>query len=42
MERLCRHMDAAIFDFIGVNRWNREYKLLAIEQAAAAMVRAGG
>jgi Multimeric flavodoxin WrbA len=39
MERLCRHLHARIYDFIGVNRWNKEYKLAAIGEAAAAMVR---
>ena len=39
MERLCRHLSAKIYDFIGVNRWNREYKLAAIKEAAASMVK---
>lgn len=39
MERLCRHLGADIFDFIGVNRWNREYKIAAVRAAAAALVR---
>lgn len=39
MERLCRHLSAKIYDFIGVNRWNRDYKLAAIGEAAASMVR---
>jgi multimeric flavodoxin WrbA len=39
MERLCRHLSAKIYDFIGVNRWNKDYKLTAIEEAAASMVR---
>ena len=39
MERLCRHLRADLYDFIGVNRWNREYKIAAIEEAAASMVR---
>jgi len=38
MERLCRHLNARIYDFIGVNRWNKEYKLIAISEAAASMV----
>lgn len=38
MERLCRHLSAKIYDFIGVNRWNREYKITAIGEAAASMV----
>ncbi|MBE6830284.1 MAG: NAD(P)H-dependent oxidoreductase [Ruminococcaceae bacterium] len=39
MERLCRHLSAKIYDFIGVNRWNSSYKIAAIEEAAASMVR---
>lgn len=38
LERLCHHLHAKIFDYIGVNRWNREYKLIAIKAAAKAMV----
>jgi hypothetical protein len=38
MERLCRHLHADIYDFIGVNRWNKDYKLVAIREAAATMV----
>ncbi|MGA2547989.1 MAG: flavodoxin family protein [Rectinemataceae bacterium] len=38
MERLCRHLRAEIFDFVGVNRWNKEYKLVTISAAAAALV----
>lgn len=38
MERLCRHLSAKIYDFIGVNRWNRDYKIAAITEAAASMV----
>jgi len=38
MERLCRHLRANIYDFIGVNRWNKDYKLAAIGEAAASMV----
>jgi multimeric flavodoxin WrbA len=37
MERLCKHLRARIFDYIGVNRWNKEYKLVAIRSAAKAM-----
>jgi multimeric flavodoxin WrbA len=39
MERLCRHLNANIYDFIGVNRWNKEYKLTAISEAASSIVR---
>jgi multimeric flavodoxin WrbA len=37
MERLCRHLRARIFDYIGVNRWNKEYKLAAVRSAAEAI-----
>ena len=37
MERFCRHMGALIFDFIGINRWNNDYKKLAAYAAARAM-----
>lgn len=37
MERLCRHLRARIFDYIGVNRWNKDYKLAAIRSAAKAI-----
>ena len=37
MERLCRHLRARIFDYIGVNRWNVDYKLAAIRSAAKAL-----
>ena len=37
MERLCRHLKAEVFDFVGVNRWNSAYKLVAIGSAAAAL-----
>lgn len=39
MERLCRHLHANIFDYIGVNRWNKDYKIAAISEAAAALTR---
>ncbi len=39
MERLCHHLNAKIYDFIGVNRWNKDYKLAAISEAAASMAR---
>ncbi len=38
MERLCRHLHANIYDYIGVNRWNRDYKLVAISEAVATML----
>ena len=41
MERLCRHLKAEIFDFVGVNRRSREYKLETIRAAAAALATRG-
>jgi multimeric flavodoxin WrbA len=38
MERWIDHVRARKFDLIPVNRWSREYKLVAIRQAAQAMV----
>lgn len=38
MERMCHHLSAKIFDFIGVNRWNKDYKLVSIGEAVATMV----
>ena len=37
MERLCRHLRARIYDYIGVNRWNKDYTLSAIRSAARAV-----
>ena len=37
LERAVQHMHGRVFDYIGVNRWNREYKLIAIEAAAEAL-----
>lgn len=38
MERWIQHVRARIWDLIPVNRWSREYKLVAIRAAARAMV----
>ncbi len=38
MERWIEHVQAHKFDLIPVNRWSREYKLVAIREAAQAMV----
>ena len=38
MERWIEHLRARKFDFVPVNRWNREYKLAAIREAARTMV----
>jgi len=37
MNNFCRHTRAIIFDHIGVNRWNSDYKRAAIRAAACAM-----
>jgi hypothetical protein len=37
MERWIEHVRARKFDLIPVNRWSREYKLVAIREAAQAM-----
>jgi len=37
MERFCRHTGAIIFDYIGINRWNSDYKRKAAYSAAKAM-----
>ena len=41
LERWIDHVRARKFDLIPVNRWSREYKLIAIQAAAAAMARGG-
>ena len=37
MDRFCRHTGAVIFDYIGVNRWNNDYKGAAAYAAAEAL-----
>ena len=37
MELFCRHTGANIFDYIGINRWNSDYKKTAVYSAARAM-----
>jgi multimeric flavodoxin WrbA len=37
MDRFCRHTSAVIFDYIGINRWNNDYKKRAVYEAAKAM-----
>ena len=37
MDRFCRHTGATIFDYVGVNRWNNDYKKTAAYAAARAM-----
>ncbi len=41
MEQWIYHVRARVWDLIPVNRWSREYKLVAIREAARAMVREG-
>jgi multimeric flavodoxin WrbA len=38
-ERWIQHLRARKWDFVPVNRWNREYKLDTIRNSAAAMVK---
>jgi multimeric flavodoxin WrbA len=37
MDRFCRHTGAIIFDYIGINRWNNDYKKQAAKAAAHAI-----
>ena len=37
MDRFCRHTGAMIFDYIGINRWNSDYKRAAVRAAAKAL-----
>jgi multimeric flavodoxin WrbA len=37
MDRFSRHTGAVIFDYIGINRWNSDYKKSAVYSAAKAM-----
>jgi len=37
MDRFCRHTGAVVFDYIGGNRWNNDYKKIAVKSAAYAM-----
>ena len=37
MERWIQHVSGRVFDLLPVNRWSREYKLVAIRAAARAM-----
>jgi len=37
MDRFCRHTGAIIFDYIGINRWNNDYKISAAKAAAYAI-----
>ncbi|MDR0885469.1 MAG: flavodoxin family protein [Clostridiales Family XIII bacterium] len=37
LERFCQHVGASVFDFIGVNRWNSDYKREAAYAAGKAL-----
>jgi multimeric flavodoxin WrbA len=37
MDRFSRHTGAIIFDYIGINRWNSDYKRRAVYEAVKAM-----
>ena len=37
MDRFCRHTGAVIHDYFGINRWNNDYKRLAVYAAGKAM-----
>lgn len=37
MDRFCRHTGAVIFDYIGANRWNNDYKKQAAKAAGRAL-----
>lgn len=37
LENFCQHIGAEVFDFIGVNRWNSDYKCKAAYEAAMAL-----
>jgi multimeric flavodoxin WrbA len=37
MDRFTRHTEAVIFDYIGINRWNQDYKKKAAYAAAKAI-----
>jgi multimeric flavodoxin WrbA len=39
IDRFCRHTGAIIYDYIGVNRWNSDYKKAAAKAAANGIAR---
>jgi hypothetical protein len=41
LERWALHIQARVFDLVPVNRWSREYKLVAIQAAAREMATQG-
>jgi hypothetical protein len=38
MDRFCRDTGAVIHDYFGINRWNNDYKRLAVYAAGKTMV----
>lgn len=42
MERFCQHTGIKVYDMVGVNRWNSEYKRAAVLAAARGLVSALG
>jgi multimeric flavodoxin WrbA len=39
MERAVRSMGGNVYDFIGINRWNQEYKRSALKSAVRSMIK---
>lgn len=37
MDRFCRHTGAVIFDYIGINRWNSDYKIESVSASVRAI-----
>jgi hypothetical protein len=37
MDLFCRHTGAVIFDYVGINHWNNDYKKQTVYEAAKAM-----
>jgi len=37
MDRFCRHTGAVIYDYIGINRWNNDYKRVAVKASVKAL-----
>ena len=37
LDRFCQHTSAVIYDMIGINRWNAEYKMQTVYSAAKAL-----
>ncbi len=39
MDRFCRHVGLNIYDYMGINRWNQDYKRIAVLEASRALAR---